>query len=557
MSTNLLTTITGSILCTLPILYIAAALPKALPGVVSAQGYRARIQLISIIGFLLALLAVVGFALGARGDFVLYALPLPATSAHLDVSVQLNAMTMLLAPLVSFVLMILARYSVEYLDGDRAQARFFQLLALTGGFFLLVTISGNLGLFTLAIIATGFSLHRLLDFYDDRRKAIMAAHKKSLFSRAADLCLVITSGLVASGAGTLEFSKISVLAQAGPFPWQLQLAAWFLVFAVILKSAQFPFHGWLIQVMEAPTPVSALMHAGVVYSGAIVAMRMSPLLLRQESALLFLGAVGLMTLVLASLTMITQTAIKSSLAWSTVAQLGFMLLELGLGLFYLALLHLLGHSLYKAHAFLSSSSGVDHLRQLKPTASAGNFASWLLGTVLGLAASLGLSFALGLQPLNQPVTLALAVIVGIAMSQIFIKGSLFASWTSRSTAAVLAVLMMAVYYLLHILFHGVFAADFAHGASTSPAYQIFAAFVMLSFLFLSWIQGPGRTQLPISWQRSMYVALYNGLYVDLWIERIAYRLWPEKFAVQKQGPSMEFDSLDSSESYETVARGGR
>lgn len=556
MNTNLLTAVTGGLLLITPLLYILAALPKALPGVVSAQRYRARIQFVSIAGFLLALAAVVGYALGAQGDFVLFALPLPATTAHLDLSVQLNAMTMLLAPLVSFVLMILARFSVEYLDGDRAQARFFRLLALTGGFFLLVTIAGNLGFFTLAIIATGFSLHRLLDFYDDRRKAIMAAHKKSLFSRAADLFLLLASGLTAIGAGTLEFSKIAVLAQSPAFPWQLQLAAWFLVFAVILKSAQFPFHGWLIQVMEAPTPVSALMHAGVVYSGAIVAMRMSPLLLREESALLFLGVIGLLTLAIASLVMITQTAIKSSLAWSTVAQLGFMLLELGLGLFYLALLHLLGHSLYKAHAFLSSSSGVDQLRQLKPQAEKGGFATWLLGTLLGLAASMGLALAFALQPLGHPVTLAIVVIIGIAMSQIFIKGALFPSWGSRAGAAVLAVLMMLVYYVLHILFHGFFGPDFAVTVSNSVHYQVFAAWVMLTFLFLSWIQGPGRMQLPVAWQQSLYVALYNGLYVDLWIERIAYRLWPEKFAVEKQGPRMEFATLEPDEITNT-AGGGR
>ncbi|MGC8530395.1 MAG: proton-conducting transporter membrane subunit, partial [Leptospirillia bacterium] len=166
-----------------------------------------------------------------------------------------------------------------------------------------------------------------------------AAHKKSIFSRTADVCLVSASILIGHATGSLQFDTIArFAARAGSLPVSLQIAAWLIVMAVVLKSAHFPFHGWLIQVMEAPTPVSALMHAGVVYSGAIIALRTSPLLVREPGPLLALGVVGLVTVVIASLVMTTQTAVKSMLAWYTAAQLGFMSLELGLGLFALALL---------------------------------------------------------------------------------------------------------------------------------------------------------------------------------------------------------------------------
>ncbi|OYV42095.1 MAG: hypothetical protein B7X12_10875 [Halothiobacillus sp. 20-53-49] len=149
----------------------------------------------TVLAFVLALLAVLMFALGARSDVFLPAIPLPGGNAaiNLHVSIAVNDMTLLLAALVSFVLMIIARFSIQYLDGDRQQARFFRLLGLTGGWFLLVVMAGNMALFTFSIIMTGFTLHRLLGFYSERPRAIMVTHKKSIFSRTADVLLVVAT----------------------------------------------------------------------------------------------------------------------------------------------------------------------------------------------------------------------------------------------------------------------------------------------------------------------------------------------------------------------------
>ncbi|OZB84489.1 MAG: NADH-quinone oxidoreductase subunit L, partial [Halothiobacillus sp. 13-55-253] len=158
-----------------------------------------------------------------------------------------------------------------------------------------------------------------------RPRAIMATHKKSIFSRTADALLLAATVLIGHQVGSLEFSQISAYVHAqDQLSIALHVAAWLIVLAAILKSAQFPFHGWLIQVMEAPTPVSALMHAGVVYSGAIIVLRTSELLAADGTALVLLALFGLMTLAIGSLVMLTQSAIKSSLAWSTAAQLGFI-----------------------------------------------------------------------------------------------------------------------------------------------------------------------------------------------------------------------------------------
>ncbi len=135
-----------------------------------------------------------------------------------------------------------------------------------------------------------------------------------------------------------------------------------LAFAAILKTAQLPLHGWLIQVMEAPTPVSALLHAGVVNMGGFVLLRVAELIGLVPSAQWLLVIVGSLTAVLAGMVMLTRISIKVRLAWSTCAQMGFMLMEIGLGLYELALLHLVAHSLYKAYAFLSSGEAVERAR---------------------------------------------------------------------------------------------------------------------------------------------------------------------------------------------------
>ena len=139
-------------------------------------------------------------------------------------------------------------------------------------------------------------------------------------------------------------------------PWR---AACLLALAALLKSAQFPTHGWLTEVMETPTPVSALLHAGVINAGGFLLIRFADVMVLHPSVMAVLVMIGGFTALFGGLVMLTQPAVKTSLAWSTVAQMGFMVLECGLGLFPLALLHIVAHSLYKAHSFLASGAAVE------------------------------------------------------------------------------------------------------------------------------------------------------------------------------------------------------
>lgn len=523
--------LTGALLLAMPLILLISALPNAVQGAAAARRYRNRIRLAANTTLALSVLAAISFAMGSTGNLVAARLDIPMLHTPLAIAVQVDTLTLVLAVLVSFVIAIIAQYSAQYLDGDPYQARFSRLLAATAGLFLLVVISGDMGLFTLAIIATGFSLHRLLQFYPDRPRAVMATHKKSLFSRTADACLLVATMLVGNEVGSLQFDRIAHYAtQADSLPLAMHLAAWLIVAAVILKSAQFPFHGWLIQVMEAPTPVSALMHAGVVYSGAIMVLRTNQLLGAEGMALNMLALVGLATLTVASLVMLTQTAVKSTLAWSTTAQLGFMLLELGLGLYALALLHLVGHSLYKAHAFLSSGSVVDQLRQIKPPAtkpvSTGNWFA-AVGTsviITGLAAR-----GLDLDLMAAPELIPLTAIVALAVSQLILKGLTLGSARTAITAGLVAATMALTYFALHELFMQTFADVMPTvPVQLSPGYAVLLALVVAAFATLTWLQGPGRHRLAPGHQSALFVHLYNGLYVDMWVERLSYRLWPNK-----------------------------
>lgn len=540
--------LSGSWLAVMPAGLLLAALPQAAATRHAAMTTRNRVRWASVVALAAALAADLCFLLGFRASVGLGAIPLPGFGFSLPLSIIVNGMTLALATLVSFVIVMIAQYSVQYLDGDPQQARFARLLAFTAGFFLLVVIAGNIGLFTVGIIATGFSLHRLLMFYSDRPKAIMAALKKSIFSRTADLCLILATILIGHTTGSLQFDKITrFVAGSGSLPVPLQIAAWLIVLTVVLKSAHFPFHGWLIQVMEAPTPVSALMHAGVVYSGAIIALRTSPLLVRDPAPLLALGVVGLVTVVIASLVMTTQTAIKSMLAWSTVAQLGFMSLELGLGLFALALLHLVGHSLYKAHAFLSSGSVTDQLRQVPAGGCKSvSLSSWVTAIALGVTISAGGAWLFGENPGRDPAWIALVMIVAMAISQIMVKGLQFDTMGDRLMAVVVAGVMGTVYLLVHSLFLWSFAQDVAVriGPETSP-YLVLVGLTAASFLLLSWIQGPGRSQLPRSVQFVMFTHLYNGLYVDYWVEQFSHRFWSEKVGIELPRKNLALESMES------------
>jgi len=267
-----------------------------------------------------------------------------------------------LAVLVQLLCTVIAAFSSRYLDGEPGQRRYVTALAGVMTAVHLLLMADHWVVLIAAWALVGVALQHLLCFYPDRPFALLAAHKKQIADRFADVLLIGAGVLAWSEVGSGSLSDLWMHLGRNGMSGPLELSAVCLVMAVILRTALFPVHGWLIQVMESPTPVSALLHAGVVNLGGYVLIRFAPLLDQAMAARTLLVTFGLVTAVLAGMVMLTRISIKVRLAWSTVAQMGFMLLECGLGLYTLAALHLLGHSLYKAHAFLSASTVVRQTR---------------------------------------------------------------------------------------------------------------------------------------------------------------------------------------------------
>lgn len=294
----------------------------------------------------------------------------PATSPliganGLGLAIRLDAVSSVMLLLVTFVGWVVVRYSATYMDGEARQGPFTGWLCLTLAAVMLLVTSGNTLQFALAWIATSLSLHKLLLHYPERVAAQRAARKKWVTARLGDAAMLAAMVLIFIAYETGDLASILEAARAGQ---DAEFATWiaaFLAIAAILKSAQFPMHGWLTEVMETPTPVSALLHAGVINAGGFLLIRFADVMLLAPGVLAVLVMIGGFTALFGGLVMLTQSAVKTSLAWSTVAQMGFMILQCGLALFPLALLHIVAHSLYKAHAFLASGGAVDNVAAIR------------------------------------------------------------------------------------------------------------------------------------------------------------------------------------------------
>lgn len=332
-------------------------------------------------------------------------------------SIRLDAVSVIMFILVSFIGWVVVRYAATYLDGEARQGAFIGWLCMTLASVLVLVLSGNLVQLVLAWVATSLSLHRLLLFYPDRVAARRAAAKNFVTARLGDAALIVAAVLLTLAYSTTHIAQILSAARTGNGGGLAIAAAGFLAAAALLKSAQFPMHGWLTEVMETPTPVSALLHAGVINAGGFLLIRFADVMLLAPGVLAVLVMVGGFTALFGGLVMLTQPTVKTSLAWSTVAQMGFMILECGLGLFPLALLHIVAHSLYKAHSFLASGGAVELIaanRRPGPVAipKAGAVGrAFLLALTIYVVVGFGFGFQ---QKSPQAIALGAILIFGVA-----------------------------------------------------------------------------------------------------------------------------------------------
>jgi NAD(P)H-quinone oxidoreductase subunit 5 len=458
----------------------------------------------------------VGQAFPGRGSFGPVAL-----SARLDV------LTVVMLLLVTGIAAVILRFSRRYLDGEAGQSRYVRWFLATMAAASLVVVTNNLLELALAWTASSLALHQLLTFYSDRPAALIAAHKKFLVSRIADVAILAAVALVWRTMGTLQIDAL--LMQADTFrimPATLQAAGCLLAIGVVLRSAQLPFHGWLIQVMEAPTPVSALLHAGIVNIGGFVLIRLAGLVGRLEGAQTLLVVVGATTAVLAALVMTTRVSVKVALAWSTCAQMGFMLLECGLGAYGLALLHLVAHSLYKAHGFLASGRTVEQqvLRRIAPEPTRPTALRWTIAAsfaMLTVVLLLTVGSILGLKTSHSAGTRAGALILGLALVPLLAAG---AGTGARSALrrGMAATALVITYAAGHALFDAVTSA--VPGAGPYDAERL--GFVVVAFLLLFAVHVTITVHPTGRFARAIFPACFAGFYLDELCTRLTFRIWP-------------------------------
>lgn len=434
-----------------------------------------------------------------------------------------------MAVLVQLLGTVIGVFSARYLQGEPNQPRYLAAFAAVLAAVQVLLLADHWFVLIAAWAAVGAALQRLLCFYPERAFALLAAHKKRLADRLADVLLLAAAGFAWAEVGSGSLSELWRHAAQGEASLLLDASAVFLVLAVILRTALLPVHGWLIQVMEAPTPVSALLHAGVVNLGGFLLIRFAPLLETAPAARWLLIVFGLATALLAGLVMLTRVTIKVRLAWSTVAQMGFMVLECGLGLYTLAALHLIGHSLYKAHAFLAASSVVQQTRlQAMRGGAAPSSASLATAPLLAVAI----------------VAVVQATMAGSAAWPWWWSGVLALAWaplfwrpvvrageasftiTRLFASALVVAALTAAMALGHALPLGVVDAPLA-AAGVVALLGMAAMYLGLVALQVC----PARLT---AWRRWSYA----GFYVDEFYTRLALRLWPTRWTPAPRDPAV-------------------
>jgi len=452
----------------------------------------------------------------------------PLIGAHgLGFSVRLDALSAVMLALVAILGAAVLQFSRNYLAGDQRQGVFLGDLALTIACVMVLVLSGNLVQLAVGWIGTSLALHRLLLFYRDRPGAVIAARKKFIVARLGDASLVVAALLLVRQFGSGDLGAVmkgaAGLAGAGHLPIAVHLAAGLIGLTAVLKAAQFPAHGWLIEMQETPTPVSALLHAGILNGGTFLVVRLAAVVQLSAPVLGGLIVVGGFSALFASVVMVTDSRVKATLAWSSAAHMGFMLLLCGIGAGPVAIAHLVAHSFYKAHAFLSSGSAVDAARTAwvpgkdKKVPLARVLFSFAAAALIVWSVASLLGFALLATPTNLSLALILVLPLGHLMAQ-GASGKVSAQLIGRT--ALFAAATALCFYALERAGGALFAHAIPEASVPGAALLALTSSMIVVFGLVTLLQllHPGLEQ-SAGWAAA-YVHARNGLYANSYFDRL-------------------------------------
>ncbi len=308
------------------------------------------------ISFLLS----VAVAVQVLGDPAAHLRPLPTwiAAGPLEVAFDLyiDQLTTVMLLVVTGVGLLIHVYSVGYMHGDPRYGRYFAYLNLFLASMLVLVLGANLLTLFLGWELVGLSSYLLIGFWFEKGENAVAAKKAFITNRVGDVSFMIALFLVFAVFGSLDFLEVlpnaDVLASGTAFAIVLLMMG-----GAAAKSAQIPLYVWLPDAMAGPTPVSALIHAAtMVTAGVYLTVRMSPVLVQSLDGMVVIAWIGALTALLAALIAVRQDDIKKILAYSTVSQLGFMFIGVGVGAFREGIFHLVTHAFFKGLLFLAAGS---------------------------------------------------------------------------------------------------------------------------------------------------------------------------------------------------------
>jgi NADH-quinone oxidoreductase subunit L len=275
-----------------------------------------------------------------------------------DIGFYFDRLSAVMALVVTGVGTLIHIYAVGYMAHDKSFGRFFAYLNLFVFFMLLLVLGRSLLLVFVGWEGVGLASYLLIGFWFDDSANARAGKKAFITNRVGDAGFLLGMFLLYQGLGTLDLDAINAaFAAAAPPALNVNLIAVLLFIGACGKSAQLPLHVWLPDAMAGPTPVSALIHAAtMVTAGVYLVARLSGLYVHAPEASALVAAVGLATAFFAATVALVQTDIKKVLAYSTISQLGFMFLALGVGAYGVAIFHLVTHAFFKACLFLGAGS---------------------------------------------------------------------------------------------------------------------------------------------------------------------------------------------------------
>jgi len=325
---------------------------------------------------------------------------------------RLDAMALFLGSAVLLVAAVVLGFSQRHMDGDSRYDIFFRRLAGLTATVLALLVTDAVPLFAGLWVLMGWLLADAIGHVRSwPQAAAAAAAARTAFLRGS---VALTAGLVllSLAAGSLSIAGVAAGA-AGASPWLVAPGLLALVLAAAIQSGLFPFQRWLMSSMVAPTPVSAFMHAGLVNAGGILIARFAPAFDAVPAVLLIVFAAGAASALLGKVTALVQTDVKRGLAASTTAQMGFMVLQCGLGFHAAAMAHLVLHGLYKASLFLGAGSALANAAAPKPAAAP----SAAAGPAAFAAILAGAGFALTSGKLDAGAGALLVLFASLAAAQ--------------------------------------------------------------------------------------------------------------------------------------------